>query len=968
MDANDFINKWEGVELKERSAAQSHFIDLCHLLGLADPVTEDPEGTWFTFEMGATKTTGGKGWADVWRRDCFAWEYKGKHANLDAAYAQVQRYAPALRNPPLLIVSDMARIVIRTNWTGAVQNTYELALNDLRDAKHRDVLRHCFIEPSRLKPTKTRADLTEDAAAKFAALAFKLRERGHDAHKIAHFVNRLVFCLFAEDSGLLPNKLLEKVLWRCTSSPEDFEELSRQLFRNMNERGVSWFGVEKIEWFNGGLFDDDTTIALTRQEIRDLHAAARLNWSEIDPSLLGTLFERGLDPNKRSQLGAHYTDAIKIKQIVHPVVLEPLQNEWEAAKTKIAAALAQYNALIEERNRTKAAAKAGALTRRANVSYSEAQKLHVEFLERLKNFRVLDPACGSGNFLNIALTGLKDLEHVVNLDAEVMGLQRLAPQVGPECVLGIELNPYAAELARVSVWIAEIQWMRRNGFDAARNPILRTLSTIENRDALLDDAGSATNWPEADAIVGNPPFLGNKKLMAELGLEYVQKLRNAWGDTPGGVDLVAYWVAGAWKAVSSGKTQRAGLVTTNSIRGGVNREVLKPIVEHGRIFEAWSDEPWTVDGAAVRVSMVMFDRGAGLSRLNGKMVERINPDLTGTEVDLTDAMPLAENLSVAFQGVKFGGPFEMTSDEANFVRGLVGNPNGKPNSNVIRRWFNGMDITRRPEIRWCRDFGVTLTEEEASFYEAPFEAHLSAWQKENDKRRSEGKRPLRAGEANTRDRWWIHQRPRPEMDEGLRGLSRFIATPEVSKHRIFVWMPEGSKGSGSVYSIARDDDTTFGILHSRIHEVWSLRMGTSLEDRPRYTSSSTFETFPFPEGLTPDLEPKTYSADPRAVAIALAARELDERRNRWLNPPELTVIETHDGFSHPVPKNFAAAKELGKRTLTKLYNTRPAWLAKLHATLDDAVADAYGWGAEWKMGMTDEQILSALFAINRSRR
>jgi type II restriction/modification system DNA methylase subunit YeeA len=456
MTPQDFIAKWRAVELKERSAAQSHFNDLCRLLGLDDPTTADPRGDWFAFEKGAAKTTGGEGWADVWRKDCFAWEYKGRHKDLDAAFRQLLNYAVALENPPLLIASDMDRIVIRTHWTNTVQQETVLALDDLRDAGKRDLLRAAFTDPERLKPQKTRQSLTEDAAGRFVDLAQRLRDRGHAPERVAHFVNRLIFCMFAEDVGLLPDRLFMSMLEAARPDPAAFEGHARTLFTAMRSGGL--VGFQRVDWFNGGLFDTDEALPLERADVADLLAAARLDWSQIDPSILGTLFERGLDPAKRSQLGAHYTDRDKIMKIIGPVVVEPLLAEWAEARAAIEAALA----------REKVARSPAAATR----AHNEAQELRTAFLERLRAFRVLDPACGSGNFLYLGLRALKDIEHRVNVEAEALGLGRSFPAVGPEAVKGIELNPYAAELARVSVWIGEIQWMRANGYEAGRNPIL----------------------------------------------------------------------------------------------------------------------------------------------------------------------------------------------------------------------------------------------------------------------------------------------------------------------------------------------------------------------------------------------------------------------------------------------------------------------------------------------------------------
>ncbi len=593
MTPQAFIKKWHNVELKERTASQSHFIDICALLGVDDPITADNKGEWFTFEKGASKTSGGEGWADVWRKDCFAWEYKGKRANLDKAFDQLLQYAIALENPPLLIVSDMNIIRIHTNWTNTVQNVHTIHLEDLTDAANRAILCDAFLDPEKLKPTKTRQLVTEQAAQNFANMAQRLRERGHPPQEVAHFINRLVFCMFAEDVDLLPNKMFERMIKTARPKPETFAIHAKALFGAMKKGGL--VGFETVEWFNGGLFDSDDVLPLEWEDLDDLIRAAMLDWSDIDPSILGTLFERGLDPAKRSQLGAHYTDRDKIMQIVNPVIVEPLLAEWAEVKAQIEAQLdkapkATKTKLLSTKEKT-------AVTR----ALDRAEKLHLGFIERLKAFRALDPACGSGNFLYIALLELKNIEHRVNLEAEALGLPRGFPQLGPEMVLGIELSSYAAELARVSVWIGEIQWMRRNGFEAAKNPILRTLTTIENRDAVLAPDGTRAKWPNSDVVIGNPPFLGVYKMAEELGEEYTNSLRKVWPELPGAADLVTYWFAKAWSKMQSGELQRAGLVSTNSIRGGANRAVLKPIAENGNIFEAWADEAWTVDGAAVRV-------------------------------------------------------------------------------------------------------------------------------------------------------------------------------------------------------------------------------------------------------------------------------------------------------------------------------------------------------------------------------
>lgn len=957
MTPHDFITKWRNVELKERTASQSHFNDLCALLGIEDPISADPKGEWFTFEKGASKTSGGEGWADVWRRECFAWEYKGKNKDLDKAFSQLLQYSIALESPPLLIVSDMQRFRIHTNWTNTVQVRHAFGIEDLSDAATRDLLRDAFLNPEALKPSKTRQSLTEDAAQEFSTLAQRLRGRKHAPQAVAHFVNRLIFCMFAEDVNLLPNKMFTRMLEHSRGQPDAFAAHAQMLFTAMKSGGA--VGFERVDWFNGGLFDDDAALPLERADIDNLLIAAHLDWSEIDPSILGTLFERGLDPDKRSQLGAHYTDRDKIMQIVRPVVIAPLEAEW-------ADALARMTALVEGAPRATAqkllrGKELAARTKAVN----EAEAIHRAFLERLADFRVLDPACGSGNFLYLSLLALKDIEHRANLEAEALGLPRGFPRVGPECVLGIELNPYAAELARVSVWIGEIQWMRRNGFDAAKNPILRTLDTIENRDAVLDADGTRAEWPVADVVVGNPPFLGNKKMIRELGEDYTDALRKAWKEVPGGVDLVCYWFAKAWAQMEAGQLQRAGLVSTNSIRGGKNREVLKPIVEKGRIFEAWSDEDWTVEGAAVRVSMVCFDRHHGGSALlDGAVAEEIYGDLAAERggVDLTRAAKQSANSSVAFQGPVKIGPFDVTGDVARVWLQLPRNPDGSANAAVIFPLLNGMDITRRSSDHWIVDFG-TISCEQAAFYDVPFLHILKNVKPVRDQNRRERRRIY----------WWQHGETVPGLKRAATKLNRAIFTPRVAKYRLFVWASPKVIPDSRVVAIARDDDTSFGILHSRFHEAWSLALGGwhGVGNDPQYTPSLGFETFPFPEGLTPDIPAAAYADDPRAIAIAAAAARLNELRENWLNPADLVRREPEVVPGYPdriLPVSDEAAKILAKRTLTNLYNARPAWLDNAHRALDAAVADAYGWGDDWRAGLlTDDEMLARLFALNQQR-
>ncbi len=930
MTPDAFIAKWKASTLKERSASQSHFNDLCDLLQVDKPIDVDPTGAWYCFERGASKTAGGEGWSDVWKKGHFGWEYKGKRKDLKAAFAQLQQYAVALENPPLLVVSDMESIVVHTNWTNTVSERHTIQLDELRDAGKRDLLRWVFTAPERLKPEKTIDALTREAADKFAGLAITLRERGHDPQQVAHFVNRLVFCMFAEDINLLPRKLFRQICDKAFNKPDLAEKLLTQLFDAMKQGGL--FGVDEIEWFNGGLFDDSAALPLTRDDIKAVGEAAALDWADIDPSIFGTLFERGLDPSKRSQLGAHYTDPEKIMMIVRPVITEPLWREWEGVKASIA---------------------------KPRTSEKRRRELLGGFLERLRTFRVLDPACGSGNFLYLALLSLKDLEHRVNLEAEAMGFGRQFPTVSPQAVRGIEINPYAAELARITVWIGEIQWMRKNGFDVERKPILKPLNHIENRDALLNADGTEAIWPDAHVTIGNPPFIGDKKMISLLGESYAEKVRRTYaGRVAGSADFVMYWFEKALGRIAAGTQERAGFVATQSIRRGASSDILKRIVEAGRIYDAWDDEEWSVDGADVRVSLVCFDgqKGGGAA-LDGIAVPQINADLSSGADDITTAMTIAANKGVSFQGPVKVGAFDVDGDLARQWLQMPTNPNGKRNSDVLRPWANGMDIARRPSGKWIIDFG-DMTEQQASFYEAPFQHVVTNVKPERDKNRDDQRRL----------NWWRLGRSGANLKEAVRNASRQIITPRVAKHRFFVWMDKTLLPDSRLVTIVRDDDVTFGIVHSRYHELWSLRLGGwhGVGNDPQYTPSLGFETYPFPDGLTPDRTAADYAADPRAKAIAAAAVALNEQRENWLNPPELVqrVPEVVPGFpDRLLPVSEAAAAELKTRTLTNLYNKRPAWLDNAHKTLDAAVAAAYGW----PNNLMDDDVLSRLLALNLQR-
>jgi len=675
--------------------------------------------------------------------------------------------------------------------------------------------------------------------------------------------------------------------------------------------GGGMFGVEEVSWFNGGLFDSDDVLELKAPEIGTLLEVGRLNWSLIEPAIFGTLFERGLDPDRRAQLGAHYTDRESIWKLVEPVVLRPLRREYAAMQEQVTKLLLS-----------------GRRVTRATPADRDPGRVFEAYLDRLRRVRVLDPACGSGNFLYVTLKALKDLEwEAIQWGSLVLRRPQQIPQIGPEAVLGIELNAYAAELARVTIWIGQIQWMVGHGL-GRDIPVLKRLDHIETRDALLDWTDPTrpreAEWPAAEFIVGNPPFLGNRLLRRGMGDAYVEALWSVYGDRlPGSSDLCCYWHEKARAAITAGRTRRAGLLATQGIRGQANRRVLERIADSGALFFARSDDPWVLAGANVHVSYVGQDDGGETEReLDGERAERINPNLT-SGVDVTAARPLAENKGVPFYADVKAGPFEIDARAAADLLAAP-NPDGRSNRDVVRPWVNGEDLTGRPRGMWIVDFGVGRPLEDAALYEAPFR-HVS-----------DRVRPvrLRTNRKSYRERWWLHAEPVAGMRRAVARCSRYIATPATSKHRIFAWLDRNVLADHAVVVFARDDDYTFGVLQSRAHELWALALGTHLETRPRYTPTTCFETFPFP-----------HPTDDQREAVGRAAADLVLLRDGWLKPPGL------------------GDDALALRTLTNLYNERPAWLEHAHATLDEAVFAAYGWPAD----LPDEEVLARLLALNLER-
>ena len=877
MTPAEFIAKWQDTTFGERQASQEMFLDICRLVGHPTPV-EYGNKEAFTFEKGVP---GGS--ADAYLEEHFGWEFKGSDSQLDGAFTQLLRYAVYLKTPPLLIVSSFQTILIRTNFPGMETVLHEIPVTGLADPDNLKKLRCAFFAPADLRPVRSVEEVTKETADLFRDIVTDMEQHDEDPEKLAQYLNQIVFCLYAEDAGLLPNSVFTELVRQQFRNPELFNRGVSSLFQQMATGGL--YGPTEIQQFNGDLFNESETVELSTVALQRLAEATSKNWQNIEPSIFGTLFERALDASKRAYLGAHYTSADDIMLVVEPVVMAPLRREWEEARQEIDAFL--------------------------NDDEDTAARKRLEaFQERLAGVKVLDPACGSGNFLYLALRSLLDLEKTAIDFGAAQGWHDLRPTVKPDQMLGLEINHYATELARTALWIGYIQWHQANGFSYDHSPILTALDGISQTDSIVDLSDPANpkepEWPAAEFVIGNPPFLGGKLLRTNLGDKYVDNLFVMYeGRVPAEADLVCYWFEKGRTMVEGKKANRVGLLATQGIRGGANRKVLKGIKETGDIFLAQSDHPWILEGAAVHVSIVGFDDGFEKVRaLDGEPVESINSNLT-VGVDLTEADRLKANMGIAFMGDTKGGPFDIPHSIAQQMLDSP-NPHGKSNSEVVRPRLNGKDITARPSGTWIIDFGVGRSMEESALYERPFEYVC------------EIVRPRREDSRSRVSDWWIHERPRPEMRESLLALGRYIVTPTTAKHRLFKWVAREVLPDHALIVVARDDDYTFGVLHSHFHELWALAMGTQLESRPRYTPTTCFETFPFPD-----------PTEEKREAIGEAARELNQWRENWLNPPGLPD------------------SELKKRTLTNLYNVRPTWLENAHKTLDAAVAAAYGWPRTW---------------------
>ena len=527
----------------------------------------------------------------------------------------------------------------------------------------------------------------------------------------------------------------------------------------------------------------------------------------------------------------------------------------------------------------------------------------------------------------VALRALLDLEREVIDFAGARGWGDMGgtPLVNPGQMMGLEVNEYAAQLAKTALWIGYIQWHQANGFAYTNRPILDNIHGIECRDAALagDGDGDAVKaqWPAADYIIGNPPFLGASNMLDELGDDYTGRLRQTYrNELDGAVDLCCYWFEQARAQIAAGRARRAGLLATQAIRFSSNRRTLERIKETGDIFAAYDDLEWKPEeagSAAVHVSIVCFDDGSeSVKTLNGAPASDIDTRLMDG-MYLERAQSLPQNVGICFRGVEKGGPFDLSPQDAAEML-ADSNPNGRPNSDVIKRYIIGNDLNGRPKERWLIDFGQ-MPELSAQLYNLPYQYC------------SEHVKPTRANnrEKRLREQWWQHRRSGDDVKQAIASVARYIGTSKVSRHRFFQFIDTGIMPDVNVYTFARDDDYFLGILESRFHKVWTTSIGTQLREKESaetYIISECFEKFPFPS-----------PTESQRAAVAAAARQLEEQR-----------------------RNVCRPGGVYRRSMTSLYNENPPWLQTAHATLNAAAAAAYDWPAD----LADDELLRRLVRLN----
>lgn len=1036
INVDAFIERWSRTESAERTNAPPFLIELCDLLGLDRPEPATGSRGAYRFERGVQHHEDDRQTTrriDLYKRGCFILEAKqgaspmpqpelftpsaetarrqtvrssvAWNQHMTRALGQARGYVADLPvdepAPPFLIVCDVGFCFdIYADFSGTGRHyshfpdrtSFRIYLPDLRDPAICARLAAIWTDPLSLDPARRRTEVTREIAQLLARLARGLEQR-HAPDVVATFLMRCLFCMFAQSVGLLPQPdTFTAILDRCRTAPDKFVILVGDLWRAMNAGGVSAAAEAMVRRFNGGLFaprlDGGEPLTATVDEIGLLASASRCDWKDVEPAIFGTLLENALTVDARSQLGAHFTPRAFVERLVLPTVMAPLRARWEGAS---AASFA----------RLQAGDRAGA-----------ADALRA-FHGWLCGVTVLDPACGTGNFLYVTMELMKRLEGEVldalaNLDpGEGDRLALAGASVDPHQFRGLEKNPRAVPVAELVLWIGYLQWhFRINGAAPPAEPILRDFRTIQHADALLtydgeevvrDATGHAVTrwdgrttkphpitgepvpdeaarietmrpvrpraaaWPEADFIVGNPPFIAGKDLRAELGDGYSTALWAAYPKVPGSADLALFfwWKAAQALLTNKHRLQRFGFITSNSIRQTFCRRVLAAAMagkRRVRLVFAIPDHPWA-DGAgsaAVRIAMTVAERddrqeakpvlqvvaaeratAEGVPVVELATVEGvINADLS-VGADLDAALPLRANERISSPGMKLhGAGFIVTPVEArelglDRVAGL---------DRHIRPYLNGRDLTQRSRGAMVMDlFGLTEAQLRTN-YPAAYQHVMLRVKPERDQN----------ARATYRDNWWVFGEPRSELRSALAGLPRYIATVETAKHRPFCFLPAAVIPDNRLVCIASDDAFHLGVLSSRLHVTWALAAGGTLEDRPVYNKTRCFDPFPFPD-----------ASPVQRAAIAALAEELDAlRRTRLDAHPQLTMTGLYN-----VLEALRAGRALTDAERDVHDAGQVSILKRLHDDLDAAVADAYGWPAD----LTAPAIVARVVALNGTR-
>jgi len=1011
MTAEQFITRWQHASGSELANAQSFVRELAELLEQPppNPAREDTRDNDYVFERRVIFRHGdgnsSEGRIDCYKRGHFVLEAKklklgpqtkGFDDAMLRARGQAENYARALPaeegRPPFLITIDVGnRIELFAEFTrsGATYTpfpdprSHRIQLADLRDEAIRARLRAVWLDPLSLDPARVSARATREIAGKLAGIAKALESAGHDAERVAGFLTRCLFSMFAEDVGLLPKNAFSELLASLQNSPGQFVPLVGALWKEMDEGGFSVVLRHTLPRFNGKLFKQPDVLPLDRDQIGLLREAAGADWTLVEPAIFGTLLERALDPAERHSLGAHYTPRPYVERLVLPTVIEPLRERW--ANVQAAALLLA--------NEGKAAA-----------ALAEIDAFH----HQLCSVRVLDPACGSANFLYVTLEHMKRLEGEVLDFAHSIGQtlggsqQRLEAEgltVDPHQFLGLELNPRAAAIAELVLWIGYLQWhFRTRSAGLPPSPILRDFKNIECRDAVLAHDGSEfvcdangipqsrwdgkttkahaitgeqvpdesarqpllryknprrAQWPAADYIVGNPPFIGAATLRAALGDGYVEALRSTWPEVPESADYVMYWWQHAAALVNAGAVQRFGFITTNSLKQTFNRRIVQQALDSGlHLAFAIPDHPWvdSAYGAAVRIAMtvgsatkngdgrlltVTGEREAGGEGLEVTLDSRsgkLHADLRmGAEV--SDAKPLRANEDISNRGFcLFGAGFIVASEEAARLEADA----------PIKDYRNGRDLTDRPRgVKVIDLFGLTAADVR-SRYPATYQWVYERVKPERDTNKRESRRK----------NWWLFGEPNPKLRVQFAGLPRYIATVETAKHRTFQFLDTAIAPDNKLICIALDDAYPLGVLSSAVHVVWALAAGSNLGvgNDPVYVKTRCFETFPFPDA-TPDQQAR----------IRALAEQLDAHRKRQqAQHPTLTLTGIYNVLAKIRTGEALTAKDktIHEQGLVSVLQT-------LHDELDAAVLAAYGWSD--LPATASEALLERLVALNAER-